>query len=324
MSYRYSAIWVGLSLASTSACNAFDHELPVPDPPGVALDAQSVADVAIIVAMDAAVEPPLGCDLTKPFGAGVPVEGLASSGEDASLRLLPDEKTAYFFSSRTGNQLLYTANRGRVADPFQNLAPLANVNTANQYNPAITADGSTLLFASFRPTGVGDNDLYQAARDPVTGDFVDPHPMPNVNTAASEVQPYVTHDGNTLYFVRTVSAHTTIFRASGSVTGGFRNAAPVPEVAGPTNDSDPVQSADGLTLFWSSDRPGALGGTGDFDVWQAKRATRSDPFGTATPVTSVNTFGLDAPSDVSENGCRLYLTSTRNGHTGIYVATRPQ
>jgi Tol biopolymer transport system component len=106
------------------------------------------------------------------------------------------------------------------------------------------------------------------------------------------------------------------------VSGGFINPGTVPEIAGPTNDADPVQSADGLTLYWSSDRPGGI--AGDLDVWQAQRATTSDAFGNFMPVVSVNTAGLDAPSDVSEDGCRLYLTSTRDGRTGIYVATRPR
>ena len=78
-------------------------------------------------------------------------------------------------------------------------------------------------------------------------------------------------------------------------------------------------AADGLTLYWASDRPG---GMGDLDVWQARRTSTSAAFGDLAPVSSVNTAGADAPSDVSTDGCRLYLTSTRAGLTGIYVATR--
>src|SRR5882724_6019023 len=37
------------------------------------------------------------CDPRKPFGAPVPVQGIASAAEDGSLRLSPDETTAYFF-----------------------------------------------------------------------------------------------------------------------------------------------------------------------------------------------------------------------------------
>jgi len=262
---------------------------------------------------------PPSCDLTKPFGAAVLVPGLASSGEDGSARLSPDEKTAYFFSARTGKKLLYTALRPDATAAFQDVSVLANVNTSDQYNPAITADGLTLFFASFR-AGT-DNDIFQASRSTTTDDFTSVRLAPNVNTAASEVQPYITRDGTTMYFVRTLATGQTVLRAVGSPTAGFTNPSVVPELDGPTNDSDPVQSADGLTLYWGSDRPGGLG---DVDVWQAHRTSTSAAFGELAPITSVNTAGFDSPSDVSEDGCRLYITSQRNGRTGIYVATRPQ
>jgi hypothetical protein len=261
---------------------------------------------------------PLGCDLAKPFESAVLVPGLASSTEDASLRLSPNETTAYFFSARSGKKLLYTATRPNLTAAFSNVAVLANVNTSDQYHPAITADGLTLFYASYR--GGTDNDIFQASRSTTTAEFTNPRPAPNVNTTASEVQPYITHDGTTMYFARGPETALTVFRALGSVAAGFTDPRVVAEVDGPTSDGDPVLSADALTLYWGSDR---LGGLGDFDVWQAERASTSAAFGVPMPVTSVNTGGLDAPSDVSEDGCRLYLTSTREGRTGLYVATRP-
>jgi Tol biopolymer transport system component len=317
---------LGLELVLASACNVFDHELPVPGGPVDAQVAEDVAEdvdaAALDAGTDAGIGASLGCDLTKPFDSAVLVRGIASSAQDGSLRLSPDEKTAYFFSARTGNQLLYTASRVSVTDPFENIMVLANVNIGNQYNPTITTDGLTLYFASFRTGGTGNNDIYQAVRSSPTGDFESAQLVPNVNTQASEVQPYVTHDGTTIYFVRTVAfGQTVIFRATGSVAGGFINPGTVPGITSPANDSDPVQSADGLTLFWASDRAGGLG---SFDVWQAKRASTSVPFQDPAAVASVNTNGFEAPSDVSEDGCRLYMTSTRGGRTGMYVATRPQ
>jgi Tol biopolymer transport system component len=260
---------------------------------------------------------PPACDLSRPFGAAALVPGLASSGEDGGARLSPDEKAAYFFSARTGKRLLYSALRPDVTAAFQDVTVLANVNTGEQFDPAITADGSTLLFASRLGT---DTDIFQASRSAPTADFTSVRSVPNVNTAAPEVQPYITRDGTALYFVRTVAARQTVFRAVGSVTGGFASPGAVSELDGPTSDSAPVVSADGLTLYWGSDRPGGLG---DVDVWQAQRDTTTATFKNLAPVTSVNTSGYDAPSDVSADGCRLYLTSTRGGRTGIYMAARP-
>lgn len=319
MSCWWQLICLSTGLVAVPACNVFDHELHVV--PGAGLDARAGVDAAPPVDSEPGADAARACDLARPFANPVLVDGVASTSLDACMRLSPDERTAYFFSARSGRQLLYTAHRAQVTDPFSDVVALANVNSGEQYNPAISADGLTLLFASFRAGGVGDNDIYLATRNAGTDDFVNQRVLPNVNTLGSEVQPYVTHDSTTLYFVRTVASRATIFRAIGSVTGGFLDPAAVPEVAGPTNDSDPVQAADGLTLYWASDRPG---GRGDLDVWQAQRSSLSEPFRDPAPVASVNELGLDAPSDVSEDGCRLYLTSTRGGRTGIYVATRPQ
>jgi Tol biopolymer transport system component len=304
---------VSMGIMSTSGCNEFDHELSS-DP----RDASDAGDASTDTADTGGA--PVGCNLTLPFGAAELVRGVASTSEDASMRLSPDEKTAYFFSAQSGNLLLYTATRTGVSDPFENVKVLANINIGDQYNPAITADGLTLFFASIRSDGIGDNDIFQATRSTPTGDFTATRLAPNVNTTSSEVQPYVTHDGTTMYFTQTVGGRARVIRAFGSVAGGFTNPRPLLDIAGPTNDSDPVQSADGLSLFWSSDRTGGMGG---LDVWQARRSTASGPFLDAAALGTVNTPGLDAPSDVSEDGCRLYITSTRNDKTGIYVATRP-
>lgn len=263
---------------------------------------------------------PSPCDPARPFGAPTPVQGVASMTEDASMRLSPDERTAYFFSARSGKKLLYSATRSSPTAPFEHVSVLANVNGADQYNPAITSDGLTLFFATYRAGGPGDNDIYQARRSATTADFTDILLAPNLNTDASEVQPYVTRDGTAIYFVRRLPAGQTVMRAIGSPSAGFTNPGAVPEIDGPTNDTDPVVTADGLTLYWGSDRPG---GTGDVDVWQAQRATTSEPFRDLALVSSVNSPLFDAPSDVSSDGCRLYLTSMRDGRTAIYVASRP-
>jgi Tol biopolymer transport system component len=260
------------------------------------------------------------CDPTRPFASPVLVQGVASATEDASMRLSPDELTAYFFSARSGTKLLYSATRSSPTVPFERVSVLANVNSADQYNPAITSDGLSLFFATYRAGGPGDNDIYQARRSATTADFTDIRLAANLNTATSEVQPYVTRDGTAIYFVRRLPAGQTVMRAIGSPTAGFTNPGAVPELDGPTNDTDPVVTADGLTLFWGSDRSG---GMGDVDIWQASRATASEAFRDLALVTSINSPAFDAPSDVSPDGCRLYLTSMRDGKTSIYVATRP-
>jgi hypothetical protein len=121
------------------------------------------------------------------------------------------------------------ARRGRGFAPRQALG--AGVNTqpvaggglqdAWEFNPEISVDGRTLVFASLRPGGYGLGDLYvshlrhgqwSAARN--LG--------PVVNTAADEYHPTVSRDRRTLYFVRRAFPDTgDFYHVATSAIGGL-------------------------------------------------------------------------------------------------------
>jgi Tol biopolymer transport system component len=89
------------------------------------------------------------------------------------------------------------------------------------------------------------------------------------------------------------------------------------------SDLAPDVSTDGLSLYFGSDRSG---GVGDFDLWVARRASTSDPFGVPKDLgPGVNSPQVDDHPDLSNNGLSLYFTSTRRGGSGdadLWVATR--
>lgn len=67
--------------------------------------------------------------------------------------------------------------------------------------PSISADGNLLIFASDRPGGYGDQDLYYSFR--VGNEWSQPRNMgPPINTRNWETQPCLASDERTLYFVR--------------------------------------------------------------------------------------------------------------------------
>lgn len=262
--------------------------------------------------------PPPTCDTNQPFGPPVLVAGLESAYEDASLRLSRDELTGYFFSARAGGglKLLFTASRTAVTVPFDPPRPLDGVSKSTaQYHPTVTDDGLYLFFASY--TSDADNEIFQATRMSATDSFSSPQRVSsNINSAAPEVQPYVTRDSTAIYFVRN---ENTVLRALGNAKTGFMPASEVTELNGVSSDADPVPSADGLTIYWASDRTQ----TGNFDVWEAHRPDQTAQFSRFAPVDSVNSADFEAPTDVSADGCRLYLTITHNQKPSIYVASRP-
>lgn len=73
-----------------------------------------------------------------------------------------------------------------------------NDNKYGEYS--LAADGKTLLMAVMRKDGVGDKDLHVSFRKE-DGTFSKPKNLGStVNTAASEISPYLAADGKTLYF----------------------------------------------------------------------------------------------------------------------------
>jgi hypothetical protein len=101
-----------------------------------------------------------------------------------------------------------------------------------------------------------------------------------------------------------------------------------PENLGPTvnstsNDFGASISADGLEFYFTSDRPG---GSGDWDLWVTRRATRNSPWAPAANLSpNVNTSYTDYGPSVSSDGLELYLSSNRPGGHGIadiYVSKR--
>ena len=85
-------------------------------------------------------------------------------------------------------------------------------------------------------------------------------------------------------------------------------------------DNSPSISADGLSLYFSSNRPGAVGGSGwsAMDLWVATRETTADDWGTPVNLGStVNSSDADYMSYISIDGLSLYFSSERPGGLGI-------
>lgn len=84
--------------------------------------------------------------------------------------------------------------------PIHNAGP--NVNGAHSWEsqPTLSADGSTLYFASNREGGLGGTDIWRCRRLP-NGDWSRAENLgPSVNTPGNEKSPFLHADGHTLYF----------------------------------------------------------------------------------------------------------------------------
>ena len=151
-----------------------------------------------------------------------------------------------------------------------------------------------------------------------------------INSSANEMNPALSPDELSLYFVST--------RAGGLGGGDIwvsRRASlespwgePVnlgPNVNGPGIDGSPVVSLDGHLLFFTSDR---AGGQGSNDIYVASIKTDGETQGPAVPVAELNDPDpaiTDAHPSLRVDGREVYFYSNRPGSLGasdIWRSTR--
>lgn len=305
-------------------------------------------------------DPPLygPCDLSKPFGPLVPLQGLEAPFADphpfAEMHpsLSPDELTIYFsyewparvpVASETDK--IFVASRPTVNDGFSSpvrvdLAlppppgPLrstcggSNFSTCQGFtSPSISRDGLSLYFLFDQYVGVATRPSTQAPfhewRWVRTGNS-DAGASGFVETDDGSVT--ISFDGQTLY----TTQHTGIFRSVWS-SSGWAPLEPIPFASGAA-DKDLFQFAvarDDLSLY-------AIGGSlsdPNFHIYIASRAADS-PFGQPVVLPEFDSserVGLDGngypvglrrnPAWLSLDGCRLYMDAD-DSDAPISVARR--
>lgn len=98
-----------------------------------------------------------------------------------------------------GCDIFYSKKAGDTWSKPMNIGPPVNT----QYweaQPSISADGRTLYFASGRPGGIGDFDIWKSTLED-NGKWTDPVNLgPRINTTAAEMSPFIHSDNKTLYF----------------------------------------------------------------------------------------------------------------------------
>ena len=194
-------------------------------------------------------------------------------------------------------------SRATPDDPWNepvNLGSTIN-GSFRDFGPSISSDGLELYFASDRPGGYGYCDIWVSTRTTTNDPWTEPTNLgPVVNSSASETYPCLSDDGRLLLFNEADDPATPkrpggyggsdnwmTTRASVSAPWGTPvNLGPI--VNSPSNDGQAVLSHDGSTLYFSSARPGGLGGTKG-DIYQAP----------IVPIVDFNADGIVDASDMS-------------------------
>lgn len=250
---------------------------------------------------------------------GEPVNG---PGYDGHPCISADASELYLTSDRAGgfglHDLWVLQSEGDGWGGPINLGDV--INTADyDISCALNADGTELYFASARPAGYGDFDLYVSERG---GDWDAPVNVgPPVNTEYKEVTPFVTADGLWLFFASN--------RPGGSggddlwVTENLGGVWQEPVNLGPTVNSGADDRYPSLPdtmdrLFYASLVGGGYGG---YDIYESAGSGSNwdEPVNLGE---SVNTVHNEIHCYPTPDASVLYFASDRPGGVGyldIYV-----
>lgn len=161
---------------------------------------------------------------------------------------------------------------------LRNAGPSVNTKS-EEYAPCITADGLTLYFVSDRIPGgygYGNHDIWASMKIASTDtEFGEPGRLPKpINSEGNEGAVAISSDGRTIYFTACDRAvgfgNCDLYQAE---FDGYTwsNFGIFTAIDSPDWESQPAISSDGNTLYFVSDRPGALGGKDDADIWYSVR-----------------------------------------------------
>ncbi len=204
-----------------------------------------------------------------------------------------------------------------------------NINTeAWESAPSLSPDKRALYFASTRPGGYGDADLYVSYRQ-ANGKWAPAVNMgPGINTPGKEQAPFIHADNATLYFTSDglpgYGEHDIFLCRKGP-----NNEWSVPENLGYPintieNEGSIFVSADGKTAFYSSDRSDTRG---DLDIYTFELRPNVRPARTLYVQGKVydkkTGKGLPSAVELIDNSNQRSVTNVQTDETGNYFMTLP-
>ena len=261
------------------------------------------------------------------WGSASKLRGDVNDGEQVgAAALTPDGQTMVFSAFKhdvqgIGRTDLYMAKRkdGKWVD-VSNLGGTVN-SPAYDAQPALTADGRTLYFASDRSGGKGGTDIYVTQWTGSAWSVA--RPLEGVNSSANEMSPVIAADGRTLTFASDRTGGTGGYDIYVAKVDGI-NATGVKSAGTPINTS-----AD--ELFYTS-IPNSnqayftrMGGNGDYENFMAvPNPFQSEPVtlieGTVTDAISKDALGAEITvTDLTTGKAVASLRSDDN--TGAYYVT---
>ena len=246
-----------------------------------------------------------------PWSAPVAFD-LAQDGDDPT----GDQLEIYF--NRNSADVM-SATRANVTAPWTVPALVTDLESAsNESSPRIAADGLSIYFASERPGGPGAHDIYYSSRAARGQPWSTPVLVSELASNRGDRPGCMTGDGLMMVID---SRRGGVLDNMYVVTRAVRSdpwSAPseLVELNTTAVDESGCLSADGLTVYFDSDR------TGNFELYVAKRASRTSPFDPPVLIEELRSADDDIDPWIAPDQRTIVWYSNRGGAGQIWFGTR--
>jgi Tol biopolymer transport system component len=237
-----------------------------------------------------------------------------------------DELELYFTSTRMGS--LGKADMWRVRRASLRVAwgPVEHVDelstAQNENTPELSSDGLTMWFASDRPGGMGQDDLWVTTRPDRSSPWTAPRNVRELNTPGIERGPSIFLGGLAMIFHsdRPGGKGGTDFwitmRSSLSETATWSTPVPLASANTPGNELRGWMSPCGLELYYQADRGSGM------DFYKVRRSSFDEPFGPEQPIPELNDPAYDQDLRLSPDRRHAVFSSQRSGAGDLYESFR--
>jgi hypothetical protein len=262
------------------------------------------------------------------FGPPQLIAPLSSPQDDDDPSATGDGLELYFMSSRTGTQSsdIFVSRRASRSAPWGAPVIVTELNSSvEDQSPGITSDGLTIYFSSRRTSPVGgtSSNIWVSTRASRLDAWSTPVFVAELSTSEDEFEPQPDASNLRLVLYRNIAGNRELLEATRAMTSAaWSTPVVLANVNAAGSERSPCLADGGLELWFGSDRAEAAD---IHDVYIARRASLTEPFGAIESVSILNTASDDNDPWLSLDGRLLLFASDRSGPAGsaeLYEAQR--
>ena len=243
---------------------------------------------------------------------------------DAAINFSKDEKKLFIYRKND----IWVTEKGEDGTWGEPEKLNANINTKGHEPSAyLSADGQILYFVSNRDAGFGGSDIYVSEKQE-DGSWGEAQNLgPNINTDSDEDAPYISDDGNTLYFSSKGHSSMGGFDVFKSVKDENGEWSPAENLGAPVNTpGDDIffkPNEDEEFAYYSSSMPK---GFGDMDIYKVYLKCKNIPNTEIRGIVMAGENNLPLEADIKvrdKKSGEIVGNYTSDATTGKYLLILP-